>query len=246
MTRLASFVCVGHAALLVAEVELMREGALRQLWLLEKFGATAFDIIFITEVACGLWALGARRYFRAFNHCYAAGVCAATVVADLVLWVYAAPYQRGGFPSADVLYHLHVALTLRAFRLLRLLASFERLKKLKKSTLKLLPAFGGLGGALWALSMLYAQVGIATFGGLVTNSTLPSNAPPQYELCNFNDFAGAMLTLFALLVVNNWCVGSRPPAKRTPTRRAQPAPTLQVDALRSIPLACRSRGRPRR
>ena len=61
-----------------------------------------------------------------------------------------------------------------------------------------------------AVFMLFAQVGISWFGGdiyrenprLVNTSFADSN----YYDSNFNDFGSALVTLFELLIVNNWQV----------------------------------------
>lgn len=69
----------------------------------------------------------------------------------------------------------------------------------------MIPGFWGLAGAMWALFALYAQLGVSLFGGLVTVDYWdPSDPLALYAYCNFNDFGSAVLTLFNLLVVNNW------------------------------------------
>ncbi|KAL3898282.1 MAG: hypothetical protein SGPRY_012875, partial [Prymnesium sp.] len=71
--------------------------------------------------------------------------------------------------------------------------------------LQVIPGFWGLAGAMWALFALYAQLGVSLFGGLVTVDYWdPSDPMALYAYCNFNDFGSAVLTLFNLLVVNNW------------------------------------------
>ena len=56
----------------------------------------------------------------------------------------------------------------------------------------------------------FAQIGIFMFGGLVkkelTNvfNTGSDSIPSLYYLNNFNDLLSAYLTLFSLMVVNNW------------------------------------------
>ena len=57
----------------------------------------------------------------------------------------------------------------------------------------------------WALFALYAQLGVSLFGGLVKVDYWSRDDPQAlYAYCNFNDFGSAVLTLFELLVVNNW------------------------------------------
>ena len=63
------------------------------------------------------------------------------------------------------------------------------------------------------LFSLYAQLGIALFGGKIrrdewsgAHAAELSQVNQDYALCNFNDFPSAILTLFTLFIVNNWYV----------------------------------------
>ena len=56
---------------------------------------------------------------------------------------------------------------------------------------------------------MYAQVGVLFYGGRLYQGDayeLSSGADVLYTYCNFNDFGSAFVTLFELLVVNNWQV----------------------------------------
>ena len=94
---------------------------------------------------------------------------------------------------------------LRALRMLRLLASVERFNAIFRHFVRLLPAFSALFGALWALFYVYAQLGIVIFGGRI-RTDMAGQPNVAYALNNFNDFGSALVTLFELLVVNNWNV----------------------------------------
>lgn len=63
---------------------------------------------------------------------------------------------------------------------------------------------------MWAAVSFYAFVGISAFGGIINyNNTLLHNttfAADDYWANNFNDLASALVTLFELLMVNNWHV----------------------------------------
>lgn len=54
----------------------------------------------------------------------------------------------------------------------------------------------------------FSTVGMFIFGGLVTKETLniklESSVPFRYYLLNFNDQASSFITLYSLMVVNNW------------------------------------------
>ena len=63
---------------------------------------------------------------------------------------------------------------------------------------------------MWTVFSVYASVGMVLFGGkITTNSTVLMNSEfgrANYYSNNFNDFASSLVTLFELLVVNNWHV----------------------------------------
>ena len=61
--------------------------------------------------------------------------------------------------------------------------------------------------SLYTVFFLYAIIGQVWFGSKVSiysaqiyNATIP----PLYYMMNFNDFASSLITLFHLMVVNNW------------------------------------------
>ena len=61
---------------------------------------------------------------------------------------------------------------------------------------------------LFVIFYFFGQIGIYFFGGKnVKGDITVANDPgvPQfYNLMNFNDFVSAYITLFALMIVNNW------------------------------------------
>ena len=63
---------------------------------------------------------------------------------------------------------------------------------------------------LFLIMCAFAQIGIPIFGGLIyeTNPALNNTqfAASKYYANNMNDFASAMVTMFELLIVNNWFV----------------------------------------
>jgi hypothetical protein len=78
-------------------------------------------------------------------------------------------------------------------------------------TLKsLLIPFWSLICVLFALYYLYALAGMALFGGDIKRDSKEiindDSTPDLYVLLNFNDFASGFVTLFVLMVVNNWYV----------------------------------------
>lgn len=61
--------------------------------------------------------------------------------------------------------------------------------------------------SLYTVFFIYALIGELFFGGLISThsaQTKDPSIPVLYYLMNFNDFASAIITLFALMVINNW------------------------------------------
>jgi two pore calcium channel protein len=63
--------------------------------------------------------------------------------------------------------------------------------------------------ALYCVYYTFAVLGTIFFGGKVTTQsaqTTDQSVPAFYYLMNFNDFGAGIITLFPLMVVNNWFV----------------------------------------
>ena len=65
-----------------------------------------------------------------------------------------------------------------------------------------------LGGALLIIMYFFALVGMSLFGGLILKGSKKifedSSNPNTYHLMNFNDLFSSLVTLFSLMIVNNW------------------------------------------
>ena len=67
---------------------------------------------------------------------------------------------------------------------------------------------------LWSVLMIgyyvFAMLGMLLFGGKITKGmnvlVNDQGIPDNYHLDNFNDFLSSIVTLFTLMVVNNWMV----------------------------------------
>jgi len=205
--RLVDMVIVADAAVLLFEVQLLARrhaeaGDAAYLQALESPSWKVFDTLYFGELGLKLWCFGTPPYLRTVQYAYAGATTVLSVGADLSL----AAAQDFGQPSEQM---QRAVYCLRALRMLRLLASVERFNAIFRHFVRLLPAFSALFGALWALFYVYAQLGIVIFGGRIRTDVAgqPNVAgSPTYALNNFNDFGSALVTLFELLVVNNWNV----------------------------------------
>ena len=70
------------------------------------------------------------------------------------------------------------------------------------------PFFGRLL-FLYLVYMLFIFIGAIAYGGIITRQSVMAanpNTAPYYWLLNFNDFCSGLVTLFQIMVVNNWWV----------------------------------------
>lgn len=97
---------------------------------------------------------------------------------------------------------------LRLLKFFDLLYEIKTLRVIIETLRNLMRPLADVGGILFVIFYFFGQIGIYSFGGHNTlGSTAVNNDPsvPQfYHLMNFNDFLSAFVTLFALMIVNNW------------------------------------------
>ena len=69
-------------------------------------------------------------------------------------------------------------------------------------------AFISMLTSLFIVYFVFVQIGIWFFAQKVNvySTSLDSSVPGLYYLLNFNDFSGGMITMFHIMVVNNWYV----------------------------------------
>ncbi|CAN0165551.1 unnamed protein product, partial [Phaeothamnion confervicola] len=74
---------------------------------------------------------------------------------------------------------------------------------------RIMPAIWAQAAVIYALFHVYAYIGILAFAGIESNADFGDAEmayQPYYYLINFNSYGRAMVTLFCLLVVNNWYI----------------------------------------
>lgn len=63
---------------------------------------------------------------------------------------------------------------------------------------------------LFSIYYIYALIGMIIFGGKVNLETEEirnnDSTPDNWALNNFNDLGASFITLFSLMVVNNWMI----------------------------------------
>ena len=103
-----------------------------------------------------------------------------------------------------------VVMLSRLLRLLRLFNHSQNFRVLAETLARMVPLAASLFGSLWLLMFTFSLVGVDAFGGAVYhgNAALAGTAfaDNDYWDFNFNDMLSGMVTLWCLLVVNDWAV----------------------------------------
>lgn len=99
---------------------------------------------------------------------------------------------------------------LRCFRILIILQEIKQWKIILDTFRALLKPFYTLMMCMFIVYYVFAVLGDYLFGGLIKVNDVRllsnPNVDPLYVLMNMNDLVAAFVTLFALMVVNNWFV----------------------------------------
>lgn len=152
-------------------------------------------------VEMGLKLRLTQHYFKSYCNCFDFLL---NLVAILLIYSYLIEDLMTEFVNFDVFTFLRVLSVFTVF-------SEIGLYQVVFNTLRsVLPSSGNLFGVMISMFYLFSLVGVELFGGKVyaENTDINSDAslPPNYIYNNFNDFASGLVTLFELLIVNNWQV----------------------------------------
>lgn len=130
------------------------------------------------------------------------------LICTLIYYYAIALWLASDFQLNVVTRLLELVIFLRIIKLLTLLSEINSLKVIIETAKNLSLPLVYLGGVLFTIMYMFAVLGMLLFGGLVYQSnpkiTLNNDVSDSYHLINFNDLLSSMVTLFALMVVNNW------------------------------------------
>ncbi|EQC40820.1 hypothetical protein SDRG_01888 [Saprolegnia diclina VS20] len=164
---------------------------------------SGFSLVYVLEMLCKLLVYGASAYWDDGRNRFDALITVTSLVIDAYAYI----------PNA---YNDHmmvkVLLTTRCLRILRLIMNVSHYRVIFLTWLRLLPVGKSLLLVLFCNMNLFAALGHVLFGGKITPNRMTSEFPASsyttsgYAANNFNDIPSGMVTLFELLVVNNWFV----------------------------------------
>lgn len=99
-----------------------------------------------------------------------------------------------------------VIIFIRILKLLSLLYEIRVMRIIIETAKNMISPLSSMFVVLMIIFYIFAYFGMLMFGGLVRRDLdpWPDCAPPTYHLMNFNDLLSSFITLWALMVVNNW------------------------------------------
>lgn len=167
----------------------------------------AISFVFVIEVILKLLVLGRDTYWSGFLNQYDFTITMLTAAITVYVLI---PNDHAGTRI------IRCAAELRLFRSVRLLLhASTHMTVIAQTFVKMIPDIFGMIKVLLYVMFTFSVLGMQLFGGVInTDPKSPYSAPladtdyaqADYFANNFNDMPSGMVTLFELLVVNNWFV----------------------------------------
>jgi len=174
---------------------------------LNPAGLLGFSCFYVIVLSLKIYVLGFERFWNIhavrnrFDFFNVYGIFIAELGA-LILVAQSQGHVPGWVAKTVILLHIT--------RSLRFLKYIEPIRFIGRLLVDLAPTYYRTGMLLVLVFYFYATVGQQWFGGLVytSNPALKGTdyANAGYWAFNFSDFLSSMVTLFCLMVVNNWFV----------------------------------------
>ncbi|XP_038166206.1 two pore calcium channel protein 2 isoform X3 [Arvicola amphibius] len=192
----------------------------------DDFVLGIFDYVFILyyvlELLFKVFALGLRGYLSYCSNVFDGLLTIVLLVLEIsTLAVYQLPHsgwkpkQYGPLSLWDM---TRLVNTLIVFRFLRIIPNVKPMAIVTSTILGLIQNLRAFGGILVVAYYVFAIIGIDLFRGVIVppgnSSLVPNNSSApcgsfeqlDYWSNNFDDFAAALITLWNVMVVNNWQV----------------------------------------
>ncbi|KAI3440748.1 uncharacterized protein J3R85_003197 [Psidium guajava] len=196
-----SFVLILNLIAVIVETTLdIENNSGQKLWQEVEF---VFGWIYVLEMALKVYSFGFQNYWRDGQNRFDFLITWVIVIGETITFV--APNGLDFLSNGEWIRYLLLA---RLLRLIRLLMNVKRYRAFVATFLNLIPSLMPYLGIIFCVMCIYCSLGEQIFGGMVNagNSKLEETdlAADDYYLFNFNDYPNGMVTLFNLLVMNNW------------------------------------------
>ncbi|RHY25861.1 hypothetical protein DYB32_008041 [Aphanomyces invadans] len=163
----------------------------------------AFTTLYVLEMTAKIVLDGMRRYWASVKNRFDCIITVAVVAVDMVAYIGSAS------PSPQL---VRVFLIARCLRLFRLIINVRGYRLIFTTWFRLLRFGMHLLLLLFCHMYMFALLGNQLFGGRISPAGMRTAFPDDpytqadYMANNFNDMPGAIVTLFELILVNNWVV----------------------------------------
>nr|XP_056707314.1 two pore channel protein 2 [Euleptes europaea] len=184
-----------------------------------------FILCYLLEMLLKILALGLKRYLSYTRNIFDGVLTVVLMVLEVSTFaVYGFPHP-GWRPEMQGLWSLwdmvRLANMLIVFRFLRIIANMEFMSVVASTLIDLVRNLRAFAGILVVIFYIFALLGIELFKGAVVpvgnisavnmtsgNTTFQCGTFEQLEYWpnNFDDFAAAVVTLWDVMIVNNWHV----------------------------------------
>lgn len=162
-------------------------------------GEWFFTLLWTCEMVVKMFLMGLRGYASNYKNLFDATITIVGLIASVL-------------SELDLVGNklVRVIMIFRSLRLLRLFSRMKKFRMIFATLVQLIPIFTALLGVLVFQYYIFGLIGIRVFGGLL-NTENPALHGTAFEAAsyfpnNFNDFGSTCVTLFDLMVINNWFI----------------------------------------
>lgn len=165
------------------------------------------NYIMLFETICDLMIAGPIKAYRYHFRVWPETMCQLmNIPASVKFFVAGSDFQQYNYTVKL----LEVIVFIRMLKLLTLLYEIKTMRIIFETLKNLLGPLNNLIIVMLTIFYVFAQLGMVIFGGQIrsdsTSIVHDSSIPDNYYLINFNDLMSSYVTLFILIVVNNWYV----------------------------------------
>uniref|UniRef100_A0A0D6R419 EF-hand domain-containing protein n=1 Tax=Araucaria cunninghamii TaxID=56994 RepID=A0A0D6R419_ARACU len=162
-----------------------------------------FGWLYVVEMALKIFSYGFDAYWRDGQNRFDFAITWIIVIGETLTFVF--PHGLPILSNAEWIRYLLIA---RLLRLTRILIRIPRYRGIVATFFTLIPSLTPYIGIIFCVMCLYCSLGSQLFGGLVYagNPKLEGTSllENEYLVFNFNDYPSGMVTLFNMMVMNNW------------------------------------------
>ncbi|XP_058220116.1 two pore calcium channel protein 1B isoform X1 [Rhododendron vialii] len=198
-----AFILILNLVAVIIETTLdIENNSAQQVWQKVEF---VFGWLYVVEMALKIYAYGFENYWRDGQNRFDFFITWVIVIGETATFL--SPDDSSFLSNGEWIRYLILARMLRFFRLLM---HVQRYRAFLATFLSLIPSLMPYLGTIFCVMCIYCSLGVQIFGGIVHagNPKLDGTGLDEndYLLFNFNDYPNGMVTLFNLLVMNDWQV----------------------------------------